>query len=125
MWNRADNLYKIDPSQYRKILHNKITEKKYKLDRDDIDYQINRDTCNFTNRLNIKNKLNRKNAYITCILKDHKQNFENNKQARLINPIKTELPLISKSVIQNMVTKILDNSRYILWKNSLDTIKWF
>ena len=67
MWIRADkirNIYKIDLSQYNNILKNKIT-KKYKLDHDDIDYQINKDTSEFTNKLNIKNKLgkmNRKNA---------------------------------------------------------------
>ena len=75
IWIRADksrNIYKIDLTQYRKILHNKITEK-YKLDHDVIDYQINRDTYDFTNKLDIENKLgklNRKNAYI--IFKDHK-----------------------------------------------------
>ena len=38
MWIRADksrNLYKIDPPQYRKILHNKILEK-YKLNQNNI-----------------------------------------------------------------------------------------
>ena len=68
---------------------------KYKLNKNNIVYQINKDTYNFTNELNIKNKLsklNRKNKYI--ILKDPKQNFENYKQARLINATKTELGLI-------------------------------
>ena len=43
--------------------------------------QLNKDTYNFTNKLIIKNKLaklNRKNVF----LKDHKQNIENNEQAR-------------------------------------------
>ena len=48
------------------------------------------------------------------IFKDHKQNFENYKQARLINPTKIELGLISKNIILRIVTKILNNSRYIL-----------
>ena len=63
---------------------------KYKLDHDNIIDQIDRNTHLFTNKLNIKNKLgklNRKAAYI--IFKDHTQNFENNKQARLINPTET------------------------------------
>ena len=74
MWIKADksrNLYKIDPIQYKKI-SNKITEK-YKLDQNNIIDQINKDTYNFTNKLNIKNKigkLNRKIAYI--IFKDCK-----------------------------------------------------
>ena len=60
MWIKDDksrNLYKIDPLLYKKILHDKITEK-YKLYIID---QINNDTYNFTNKLNIKNKLNKVN----------------------------------------------------------------
>ena len=41
--------------------------------------------------------------------------FENKKQARLINPTKMELSLISKDIIQRIVSKILNNLRYILW----------
>ena len=41
----------------------------------------------------------------------------------MINPTKTEQALISKSVIQNIATQILDNSKYILCKNSVDTMK--
>ena len=74
MWIKADksrNLYKTDPPQYKKILH-KITVK-YKLDQDNNVDQINKYTYNFTNKLNIKNKLgnlNRKKAYIILIFKD-------------------------------------------------------
>ena len=41
-------------------------------------------------------KLNRRKAFI--IFKDYKQNFENNKQARLINSTKNELGLIKKNI---------------------------
>ena len=44
---------------------------------------------------------------------------------KIINRPETELSLISKNIIQSIVTKILNNSRYNLWKNSLDTIEWF
>ena len=74
-------VYKVNPPLYKKILHDKIT-KKYKLYQYDIIDEINIDTYNFTNKLNIKNKfhrLNRKDTYI--ISKD-------NKQTRLINPTK-------------------------------------
>ena len=45
-----------------------------------------------------------KDAYI--LFKDHKPNFENKLQSRLINPSKTELGIISKNVIQNIVLNI-------------------
>ena len=43
--DKSRNLYKIDLPQYKKILHNKVTEK-YKLDYDNTDCQINYDTYN-------------------------------------------------------------------------------
>ena len=58
MWIKADksrNQYKINPPQYKEILH-KIT-KKYKSDQNNIVDQINKYSYNFTNKLG---KLNRK-----------------------------------------------------------------
>ena len=49
----------------------------------------------------------------------------NYKQAKLINPTKSESGLVAKDVIQKIVTKISSNSEYNLWKNSLDTKNWF
>ena len=50
----------------------------------------------------------------------------NKKQSRLINLSKTELGLVVKNVIKKIVAKIFfKNSKYYLWKNSLDTINWF
>ena len=103
IWIQTDkprNIYKISPSKYNKILHNEITEM-YKIDKKDTVNKINKDTARFANKLNIKDKrgkLNeKKNAYI--FFKDHKRNFDNHKQARLINPTKTELGLVAKNVI--------------------------
>ena len=36
-----------------------------------------------------------------------------------------ELFWYKKNIIQRIVTKIFNNSRYIQWKNSLDIIEWF
>ena len=56
-----------------------------------------------------------KSAYI--LFKHHKENLNNCKQARSINPAYTELGLVSKNVIQKIIIKILENSRYNLRKN--------
>ena len=83
-------MYKIKPSKYQEILKNKITDD-YKIDYNTID-QINKDTCRFASKLHIDDRLGKfkkKDAYI--LFKDHKPNFENELQTRLINPSKTEL----------------------------------
>ena len=114
IWIKADksrNIYKIEPFEYNGILYNKII-KTYKINNNDTINDINNDTGRLTNKLKIKDKLgklNSKNAYI--LFKDHKWNFMNKKQARLINPTKAELGLIAKNVIKKIVTKILSNSK--------------
>ena len=99
---RADkprNIYRINPSNYHKILKNKITDYNYKPDYNDTISQINNDTLKFANKLHIEDKFgkfNMKDGYI--LNKDQKSNFENKLQSRLINPSKTELGIISKNI---------------------------
>ena len=118
-------MYKIEPSTYQEILNNKITDN-YKIDKDNTIDQINKDTCNFASKLHINDRLGKfqkKDAYI--LFKDHKPNFINELQTRLINPSKTELGKISKNIIQDIVTNVREASHSNLWRNSFDTIEWF
>ena len=68
-------------------------------------------------------KFKKKDAYI--LFKDHKPNFKNKLQSRLINPSKTELGKVSKNIIQNIVTNVKKAYYSNLWKNSYDNIEWF
>ena len=71
-------IYKINPSNYHKILRNKITDT-YKIDHNDTISQINDDTLKFTNNLYIEDRLGiftMKYAYI--LFKDHKPNLKIN-----------------------------------------------
>ena len=114
-------MYKIKPS----ILKNKITDN-YKIDYNNTFDQINKDTCSFANKLHINDRLGKfkkKDAYI--LFKDHKPNFINKLQTRLINPSKTDLGKISKNIIQNSATNVKEANHSNLWRNSYDTIEWF
>ena len=90
IWVRADktrNIYKINPSNYHEILKNKITDT-YKTDYNDTISQIN-DTLKLANKLHNEDRLGKfyiKDAYI--LFKDHKTNFENKLQSRLLIPLK-------------------------------------
>ena len=64
----------------------------------------------------------------TCIrptLKDHKGNFKNNPECRLINPSKSEVGHISKVYLSNIIStlagKIGSNQR----RNTPQVINWF
>lgn len=129
LWIKADkskNFYKIKPSEYDKIVIHKITSS-YKKDKDNSTISsINEDICKFANKVvgvaDRMGKFNMKDAYI--LFKDHKPNFINSLQSRLINPSKSELWLISKSIIKK-ITCVLDKYPANLWKDLTETIKWF
>ena len=92
IWVRVDkskNTYQISPYEYERI--NKITES-YKIDHNNTPALIDNDAAKFVSKLQIKDRLGKKKcAYIS--FKDHKQNFQDRKQGRLINPTKTKLNL--------------------------------
>ena len=98
VWVRSDksnNIYQVSPHEYERILNDKITES-YKLDHSHTITQINRDTAKFAQKVNMiyrLGKLEEKSAYI--LFKDHKKNFPDKKQTRLINATKTELGFVS------------------------------
>ena len=80
----------------------------------------------FASKLQIVDKLGKIEEKCTYILfKDHKQNFQVKKQARLINTTKTELGLVSKDLIQIITSRLLSGPKYNLWKNSMDIIDCF
>ena len=79
----------------------------YKIDHNDPISQINNDTLRFAYELHIEDRLGKfkmKDAYV--LFKDDKPNFENKLQPKLINSSKTELGIISKNIIQNIVLNI-------------------
>ena len=57
--------------------------------------------------------------------KDHKQNFQDKKLARLFNPTKTKLGLVSKDLIHRITSRLLSSPKYNMWKNPMDIIDWF
>ena len=62
-------------------------------------------------------------AYIT--LKDHKENFRNNTKCRLINPSKSEVGLVSKSYLSNILASISKKTKVNQWRNTSTVIDWF
>ena len=57
--------------------------------------------------------------------KDHKENFQNNKQSRLINPCKPEIGQVSKRIVENVVNVVKNLTGYQQWKNTLSVLQWF
>ena len=115
IWVRADkskNTYQVSPFEYEQILNDKIMES-YRIDPNSSLTLINRVTTKFAGKLQVVDKLGKlkeKCAYI--LFKDYKQNFQDRKQARLINSTKTELGLVSKDLMQIITSRILSSLKY-------------
>ena len=99
--DRWKNIYELNPSNYHKILRNKITDT-FKIDQNDTISQINDDALKFANKLRIEGRFKMKDAYL--LFKDHKNNFEN--KSSLINPLKNKVRDNLKNIIQNIVLNI-------------------
>ena len=68
-------------------------------------------------------QLLRHDAYIT--VKDHKESFPNNSSFRLINPSKSTIDKVSKSILEQMNKEITSSIHVNQWKRSSAVIKWF
>ena len=64
-----------------------------------------------------------RNAFIS--LKDHKENFENNPQCRLLNPTKPEIGRIAMKMVDYMVKTIRNKGELVQWTNTRDVVDWF
>ena len=62
-------------------------------------------------------------SYIT--IKDHKENFPNKISCRLINPSKSDIQKISKTILDKIISKIVSLTNVNQWKNSTSVIEWY
>ena len=125
--DKTNNIYEVEPSLYSKLLDNNIKANYKKVDNNVIN-DINKGSkkCievlnpDLTNRVE---KITPKNSYIT--IKDHKQEFPNKIQCRLINPTKTNIGKISKQILEKINNEIIKKTNLRLLKNSKAAIDWF
>ena len=57
-------------------------------------------------------------------LKDHKPNFDNKPTCRLINPTKSEIGQVSKSILERIVRNTVNSTGVNLWKSTRDVLNW-
>ena len=90
------NLYRLKKVQYEKLLRENITRHYRSPDQDAYD-NINAEVQVIASKLCIADRIDmmaKREASIT--LKDHNDSFENSLSCRLINPMKSEMGLVSK-----------------------------
>ena len=112
--DKTGNMYTVKPDTYNKLLSNNIT-KDYQKSKLTTVKHVNLEAKEITTKLRIADRVEaipEQQAFIT--LKDHKQNFQNQPQCRLINPTKTKIGTISKTKLQKIQKK---RTREITWFN--------
>ena len=123
--DKTGNKYEIEPSDYKKLLHNNITQD-YKLDTDNKLADINKDTQKYARALEIEDKMechSKSNAFIT--IKDYKQEFPNSIKCRVINPASNNLGRVSKRILDKVNHTCRDASGVNQWRSIQDVLQWF
>ena len=117
--------YPLDKAAYDKLYMENVT-KSYKRAGSNVYHDINLEAKEIATELKIADiveRMAKKEAFIT--LKDHKDDFIINPKYRLVNPAKSELGKVSKTIIENINNKVKEQTRFNQWKKTDDVIRWF
>ena len=123
--DKSRNLYKVEKDQYQKLFKENIT-KTYKKSTNKKIEKINYTAKQITEKLSTANRvpmLEETEAYIT--IKDHKSEFPNKIQCRLINESKSSIGKISKVILDRINEKIISSVTINQWKNASAVLKWY
>ena len=119
------NIYKLPPQDYKKLLQENII-KSYKKSTTRLEISINLEAKEIAAGVKLDDRIEymaKVPTYIT--LKGHKDNFRSAHPCRLINPCKSEIGKISKSISENINRNLLKLLQVNQWRNSESVIKWF
>ena len=111
--HHAKLLLKAINKDYRKAPEGKVDE-------------VNKGAKTLSDNLEISDKvfkLELKQSVIT--IKDHKPDYMNATQTRLINPTKSHLGKVAKIKLEELNKKVRAKTGLVQWKNTDSTISWF
>ena len=123
--DKTTNIYKMDVNNNRKLLRDNITSI-YKKAGKSLTKKINQEAKHIAKKLKLDSRIEwlvEKNSYLT--LKNHKDNFYNNPQCRLINHTKSETGIISKNILDKINTRIWSSTGLQQWRNTISVLSWF
>ena len=123
--DKTTNIYKLGKPQYNKLLKDSITSTYRKADKT-TKISIDREARSIGAELKIDDRtecIAPRQAFIT--LKDHKQNFVNNQTCQLINPVKSELGIVSTKILDSINNNIRRKTALNQWKNTAAVLDWF
>ena len=124
--DKTSNFFLVKPEDYYKLMNRELNKQYKKDDYNRVEHKINKNAKLVSETLGIDDRietLRKEESYL--LLKDHKPSFYRERQARLINPIKNQLGIVSKAILDRINSK----ARKILHLNQLrstqEAIDWF
>ena len=116
--DKTSNMYRLIKEEHEELLANAVTSN-YKKANNSIKKKIY-----MPGKQILENNKIRNNGENDCFftLKDHKDNFANNPQVRLINPVKNELGRISKVILDKINLAMREHFSSNHWKNTQNVI---
>lgn len=124
--DKTRNLYKVKINLYLKLIRKEIHKSYKKVNRSTLK-QINNEHYLALLPLDIVDKTEPYTPKTPrIILKDHKLNFESNRYVRLICPSKSDLGIVSKTVLSRIIPALANKNKNLsIWWNTKDTLDWF
>ena len=123
--DKTSNKYLMEPDKYKELLNKNIQSEYKKEDIENVKIveAEHQDTVKDLGLEERVFKTTARSAFIT--VKDHKENFLNNTQSRLLNPTKPEIGKISKQILENVINVIRGKTKLNNWKNTDGVLTWF
>ena len=123
--DKTSNVYEMSTDKYNKLLLDNVTRSYRQTTFEDID-TVNREARDICVKLDIDDRvdvMSENPAFIT--IKHHKRNFEDNTQCRLINPAKSQIGKISKTILDSINIELRASLKLSQWKSTREVIDWF
>ena len=123
--DKSSNYYEMSKEHHNKLLMKAINKDYRKAQEGKVD-EVNKGAKALSDKLEISDKvfkLELKQSVIS--IKDHKPDFMDATQTRLINPTKSYLGRVSKVKLEELNKKVRQKSGLVQWRNTDSTISWF
>ena len=113
--DKIANMCEMPKEEYAKLI-NKNATKTYQKTTTPTKKKIDKETERFAKKLRLEIKMEQyadQSAYV--ILKDHKKNFKTKLSCRLINPVKSEIGIVSKLELEKINRAITNQIKCNQW----------
>ena len=123
--DKTPNIYEISPQKYKKMLHDNITTKYRKDNRETVN-KINTEAAKIATKLELDNRITvlpENEPFL--LIKDHKKEFPKSVPCRLINPTKSEIGKISKHYLEDINSLLRSVLNVRQWRKTDDVVRWF